>query len=257
MEISYGDGSNETVSLAGDGVTIRQTALNGPASCRSFYPQGHVFSEAEKKAAVASFASRLGLSGAAPAASCGSGAQNAASHVAPPVHVAENVAAKKPAFAKPGSLLAAPQMVAVKDSRVHLIDVAPVPVATTAEAAQAAKTATPGDAGHCLHVDSDGSHWGMRNACDFDIQFAYCLARGGNSLTGCGGGGVAGSVAANSFGALLADTSLKQSDADFDFRWLACKGGAGEVVAHLDKADLPAGRCERATELKLAKGDSK
>lgn len=255
LEISYGDGRNETVSLAGDGVTIRQTALNEPASCRSFYPQGHVFSDAEKKAAVAAYASRLGLGGPPTATSCAaSGPQTAAAHPPHALRAAEALpAAKKTALlAKPGEMLAAPQLVAVKDSRVHLIDVAPVPVATAS-----ATAGVPGDAGHCLHVDSDGLHWGMRNACDFDIQFAYCLAHGGNSLTGCGGGGVAGSVAANSFGALLADTSLKQSGADFDFRWLACKGGAGEVAAHLDRTDPPAGRCERATDIKLAKGDSK
>ena len=67
------------------------------------------------------------------------------------------------------------------------------------------------DASHCLKVDSDGSHWGFRNACDFAVQFAYCMAGGGDNLTACGKDvtvSVAGSVAANGFGALMADTSL-------------------------------------------------
>jgi hypothetical protein len=106
------------------------------------------------------------------------------------------------------------------------------------------------DAGHCLKVDSDGSHWGFRNACDFAVQFAYCMAGGSDSLTACGDRNTvttsaAGSVAANGFGALMADTSLKEKDAAHNFRWIACGGGAGEVVAHLDHYEPPAGRCER------------
>ncbi len=54
-----------------------------------------------------------------------------------------------------------------------------------------------------------------------------------------------GSVAANGFGALTADNSLKETDANHSFRWIACGGGAGEVVAHLDRFEPPAGRCER------------
>ena len=102
------------------------------------------------------------------------------------------------------------------------------------------------DASHCLKVDSDGSHWGFRNGCSFDVQFAYCLAQGGDSLTACAAGGAPGSVAAGGFGALMADKSFSENDAEHDFRWLACDGGAGEVVAHLDHADPPSGRCVRA-----------
>ena len=32
---------------------------------------------------------------------------------------------------------------------------------------------------------------------------------------------------------------------DHDFRWVACGGGAGEVVVHLDRIDPPEGRCVR------------
>jgi hypothetical protein len=106
------------------------------------------------------------------------------------------------------------------------------------------------DASHCLKVDSDGSHWGFRNGCDFAVQFAYCMAGGSDSLTACGPKDVvttsaAGSVAAGGFGALMADNSLKEQDASHNFRWIACGGGAGEVVAHLDHFEPPAGRCER------------
>jgi len=106
------------------------------------------------------------------------------------------------------------------------------------------------DAAHCLKVDSDGSHWGFRNACDFAVQFAYCMAGGENSLAACGDSGavttsVTGSVAAKGFGALMADTSLQEQDGAHNFRWVACAGGAGEVVAHLDHSNPPSGRCER------------
>jgi hypothetical protein len=45
---------------------------------------------------------------------------------------------------------------------------------------------------------------------------------------------------------LMADASIKEKDAAHNFRWVACAGGAGEVVAHLDHSEPPAGRCERA-----------
>ena len=45
----------------------------------------------------------------------------------------------------------------------------------------------------------------------------------------------------------MSDTSLKDKDATRSFRWIACSGGAGEVVARLDRFAPPAGRCERTT----------
>ena len=100
-------------------------------------------------------------------------------------------------------------------------------------------------------MDSDGSNWGFRNTCDFAVQFAYCMAGGDNSLAACGDSdvvttSVAGSVAANGFGVLMADGSLKEKDGAHNFRWIACAGGAGEVVARLDHSSPPSGRCDRA-----------
>jgi len=77
------------------------------------------------------------------------------------------------------------------------------------------------------------------------VQFAYCLMGAADSLTSCGAAAVSGSVAANGFGALIADQGIKETNADHDFRWVACGGGAGEVVVHLDRSDPPAGRCLR------------
>jgi hypothetical protein len=160
------------------------------------------------------------------------------------------------------------ESVSVKTSEIHIID---APAANAAQQSSAlavptisgAMAMTPPilpssglppsgekDASRCLKVDSDGKTWGFRNACDFAVQFSYCMADGDNSLTACPPGGpvvtsVAGSVAANGFGALSADTSLKDKDGSYKFRWVACAGGAGDVVAHLDQSNPPSGRCER------------
>ena len=83
------------------------------------------------------------------------------------------------------------ETVAVKTSEVHAIDARcaaiAVPAAKDVVAAIAPKPSDDSnDASHCLKVDSDGSHWGFRNACDFAVQFAYCMAGGDDSLTACG-----------------------------------------------------------------------
>ena len=83
------------------------------------------------------------------------------------------------------------------------------------------------------------------------MQFAYCMAEAATILSPAAPSGAvttsaAGSVAANGFGALMADTSLKEQDAAHNFRWIACGGGAGEVVAHLDHSNPPAGAASAA-----------
>ena len=137
--------------------------------------------------------------------------------------------------------LGAMESVAVRDSEIHAIDAFPMPAlpegaqtalqGAAAIAAPAAGSAALGahDASSCLKVESDGSHWGFRNSCSYDVQFSYCLAQGGDQLTACSAGGVAGSVAGRGFGALMADKSFSEADAEHDFRWLGCEGGAGEV----------------------------
>ncbi|HJT42930.1 MAG TPA: hypothetical protein VJ750_05455 [Rhizomicrobium sp.] len=141
------------------------------------------------------------------------------------------------------------KQVTVKPSVVHPID-GPADAAIPSAALTGRALADPSNASQCLTVDSDGRHWGFRNACDFAVQFAYCLSGGGNSITDCGSSNAVtasatGSVAAKGFGALMADTSLADRDASHKFRWIACGGGSGEVVAHLDRFEPPAGRCER------------
>jgi hypothetical protein len=266
VEVRYADGGGEILSTndAG-GVTLKLEAPGTMAAvCRSYYPEGHAFSDAEKKAAVAEYASRLGLGAPPPDNSCpGAVAASAPPPLtmpgAKPQHHAEAVLKHPAKFTTaPKDKIAALENVTVKNSVVHAIDAMP-PMAGLAPSVIEPPITPDGqkDASTCLKVESDGSHWGFRNSCTFDIQFSYCLAQGGDSLTGCQAGGVAGSVAAGSFGALLADKSFGGKDAEQDFRWLACNGGAGEVVAHLDHADPPAGRCARAGDVALNQGDRK
>ena len=273
VEIRYSDGHSAMLAASSDGGV--QMALDGDAgpSCRAWYPAGHAFSDIEKKAALNAYASKLGLAVAAGEASegCGPAPKPQAANIAPPPVTAApaappaKVKPERRTSAKPPARMAKAsyrigdfqpknlEQVSVKTSPVHTIDggISVPPVNTmVAMAPPPALSSDKNAAGKCLKVDSDGSHWGFRNTCDFAVQFAYCMADGGNNLTACGSGNavttsVAGSVAAGGFGALMADMSLKEKDAGHSFRWIACGGGAGEVVARLDHFEPPAGRCER------------
>ena len=270
VEVRYADGRSAMLSANGDGgVQMTLDGDTGPA-CRSWYPAGHAFSETEKKAALNAYASKLGLATTAPDSGCGTTAAAPAPASATAPAAAPTVKARaarietRPA---PGRIAKASyhvgdyskslETVTVKTSEVHTIDgdAPAIAVPSTGEVvamvtpSTAPKSGDAHDASHCLKVDSDGGHWGFRNACDFAIQFAYCMAGGDDNLTACGKDvttSVSGSVAAKSFGALMADGSIKEKDASHNFRWVACAGGAGEVVAHLDHSEPPAGRCERA-----------
>ena len=261
VEVRYADGRSAMLSAQDDGV---QMALDGEsgASCRSWYPAGHVFSEADKKAALNAYASRLGLPVAAneTGSVCSSATASAPEGAAPPPSgkpaADKRAAAKAPARVAKASYRIGdykePQSVSVKPSVVHAIDgdapMMAVPPIKETLAALAPRTPQKApdknDASRCLKVDSDGNHWGFRNTCGFAVQFAYCMA-GSTGLADCSNGAMPGSVAANGFGALSTDNSLKETDASHSFRWIACGGGAGEVVAHLDRFEPPAGRCER------------
>jgi hypothetical protein len=132
--------------------------------------------------------------------------------------------------------------VEVRNSDIHLVDPVvpePTPVVATTE------TPKTEGASSCLNVESDGLHWGFRNKCGYSVQYAYCTMDGRNQLTACKDGFVGGSVAPNGFGILVADQNLRSLNENHDFRWVACQGGAGEVIARLDKSDPPVGRCVR------------
>jgi len=229
IEAEYADGRSERLMAnTGGGVAVASRAKDGGNFCMAWYPDGHVYSDAEKKAALAEYAGKLGL------------ARDARSSAAP--------AACTPAPARPAQTARTPvprprqqaqaadtlQPVVVRASLVHPVDGGTAALSPRASVSD------------CLHVESDGSHWGFRNDCARPVQFAYCIWNGGNALSSCDKGAAPGSVAANGFAALFSDRSLKEIDADHDFRWVACEGGAGEVIAHLDSADPPSGRCVRS-----------
>ncbi len=244
VEVRYADGRSAMLSSNGEGVQMALES-DGTQSCRSWYPPGHVFSEADKKAALSAYASRLGLPVAA--GESGGGCSSAVAPVA--------MGSAPPASAKPekqssvkAPVRAAKASFSIGDYKgLDAVAVRSSPVRTVDASSVGETVAAPPDkdaASTCLKVDSDGSHWGFRNDCGFAVQFSYCMASG-SSLAACDKGPVAGSVAAHGFGALSADSSLKENDAHHRFRWIACGGGAGEVLAHLDRFEPPAGRCER------------
>jgi hypothetical protein len=281
----------------------------------AWYAEGHVFSEGERRAALAAYASKLGvpLKGAD----------------AKVVKTVSACSASRPAMTKPASLrvpnvphplprpiqasfeqLAPPPAVAqsvepvgvvVHVPQLHVID-QPKPVITSFSGGQSGAASVPAPAaalaavppvsaapaplpavGHtpatpvapplapiaasaaqtlqatayaqdasdpgasaCLSVASDGSHWGFKNSCQYSVQFVYCLKGDSEVLASCKDGAISGSAAPASFSALVADASMKESNVDHQFRWVACGGGAGEVIPKLDGVDPPIGRCLRA-----------
>lgn len=170
------------------------------------------------------------------------------------------------AAAAAGTSTSGLQNIPVRDAPVHMID-APFDPGESAAVVQNAKF-TPGmgrtpfvapppvsggpgvveptNAAECLSVASDGQYLGFRNSCTKAVQFSYCEMSTVNPLTSCNRTSVSGSVAASGFSPLVNDESLSGQSAARQFRWMACAGGAGEVIAHLDSIEPPGGRCMRA-----------
>ncbi len=319
LEIEFADGTSELL-LANTlgGISIEATSAAKDTYCTAWYPEGHVFSVDERKAALAQYAMRLGLGDpaqkAAPAGlPCGAAPvrlieaarpeapkadvvktdavkTDASKYDGPKADPAPMPAANTPAAAGPRgrrgaalkpvaprqTVLAEVKPVDVRDSQVHQVPEDAAPAAAPDAPAQqvvaslekpAAPVAAPeaklpqvvasvdkplapaaaekGGASSCLSIESDGSHWGFRNHCGYTVQFAYCQMSSGGQPASCMDGTVPGSVAPNGFGALVADRSLKETDVEHDFRWVACQGGAGEVIPRLEQMEPPIGRCVR------------
>ncbi len=297
LEAQFSDGHSQSlVANTTGGVSLTNRAATGEASCSSWYPAGHVFGAAEKQAALAAYADRLGLGDRPAKKSSRATAVRAALPVcAPPLRAPRKQIAQSvptPAPAPPAvSAAAGPYkigmykgaevtnsgaagmtQVAVRTSEVHTIDkavAAPLaaispPAAATQPAAPVVQPAVLSSAapqptqlalaaampdGHgasdCLSIESDGANVGFRNHCAYGVQFAYCLQKATDAAADCGAGAKAGAVGANGFALLLSDTNIKSADAERDFRWVACSGSNASVVARLDRADPPAGRCVR------------
>jgi hypothetical protein len=273
IEAQFADGRTESLVLntaGGISLTTRDTANR--SNCVSWYPADHVFDVAEKRAALAAYADRLGIGDrikkaaplpCAPAMHVVKDHPPAAQDGAPLVTISHPA---PPVIAKASGALIA---VAVKQSDVHLIDV-PAPTAVMAApatpvpapqlihasvqqsatppaaAAALAAPAAGAAASDCLSVETNGADVGFRNHCGYGVQFSYCLEKANDAAATCGAGARQGAVLANGFAAVLQDAGIKSADAEHDFRWVACSGNTNDVVAHLDRADPPAGRCVKA-----------
>ena len=270
LDIDYADGTSETIGeAAGGGLVERAHSLDGHAMCTAWYPQGHVFSETEKEAAVQEYATRLGLPVSAPAKkthahdssqACGGAfiasgsAQKTADAGTPANEIAKSAPAPQPRTAGldnavvtvPAAMVHRPDQRSAQFEKASFAPDQPAqPTNDLAAPASALPPPQPG-ASNCLSVTSNGDYWGFQNRCARTVQFAYCEMSDANPLTSCNHASVVGSVAANGFSALVSDRGLAEKNAEHEFRWMACDGGAGEVIPHLDRIDPPSGRCERA-----------
>ncbi len=300
LEAQFADGRTESLvanAAGGISMTIRTSA--NESSCMSWYPPDHVFGTAEKRAALAAYADRLGIvdhSKKAPRATpvCvpAMRAEKAKDRPATARGAAPLLTISHPATTRreietavKGSGNGALIPVVVRNSEVHLIDsalsapvasappkIAPattgVPQSTAPQLIQASlqqpapamavqpvmpaqtATASPAPAGSgasdCLSVETNGADVGFHNHCAYGVQFAYCLQKASDPAAACDAGARTGAVAANAFAMVLQDTGIKSAEAEHDFRWVACSGNTNDVVAHLDRADPPAGRCVKA-----------
>lgn len=245
VDIQYDDG--RTASLfanVADGLTMMRHGMGGETVCVSWYPKDHVFSAAEKHAAVAAFAQSLGVSErqqATPAP------KRKHAHLAPQVQPVANICS--PA-------IKAPRSVTVSNAGVHPIDApvmatpAPAPVAAAPAPVPVKVTAGPEmvpvgtGASQCLSVEVLGGYVGFRNRCGNDVQVTYCIQKGSDPAVTCGTGAKLGSVAGSAFTGVFADNAA----AERDIRWVGCSGGVGEVTPELDRADPPSGRCLKKTQ---------
>jgi hypothetical protein len=262
LEAQYADGHTESLMLNGaGGISLATHGSN--SSCQSWYPSGHVFSEAERRAALADYAGRLGLSqtvsAKAPhaASSCPAQAQKAAAPApsSRSAHHGTQVAASNSD--------AAFVPIMVRTSVVHAVDggvaapALPTPgpiwaVSATQQTSERPPTQVAAEqpaqtglgASQCLSVESDGANLGFRNQCTYTVAFAYCLQTATEQAASCDIGTKTGNVAPSAFTPLVLDANIKSGDAEHDFRWVACSGG--DVTAHLDRTDPPAGRCVRS-----------
>jgi hypothetical protein len=292
MEAQFADGRTESlVANTAGGISLTLHNSTTESSCTSWYPPDHVFGAAEKRAALAAYADRLGI------ADHGKNAPRATASCVPAVRViktkdrpatARNAAplltishpaATAPSAETPVKGSAALIPVVVRSSEVHLIDNAAaaafakspakpssapptpapqliqaslqqtVPAAPPAAPLQTATASVPPGSGasECLSVETNGADVGFRNRCAYGVQFAYCLQKGSDPSVTCDAGTKTGTIAANGFAAVLQDAGIKSAEADHDFRWVACSGNTNDVVAHLDHANPPAGRCIKAS----------
>jgi hypothetical protein len=61
IDVDYSDGHSEVLRPGAGGVTLSLRTSDGQNSCMAWYPDGHAFSEFERRAALVAYASKLGV----------------------------------------------------------------------------------------------------------------------------------------------------------------------------------------------------
>jgi hypothetical protein len=254
--IDYAGGESAMLSRTPNGGLAIASPPASASTCSVWYPEGHFFSQAEREAAVAAYATKLGVVrvGFTAPVNCAGNAPLQAdgtpqSKGSAPARVTRN---HRGSVAKAAASVDMPEMsavpVAVRASNIHLIDGAvsvPAPEALVAPAAETvAKIVAPATPSQCLSVEAEGADVGFRNHCGFEVQFAYCVVDAADPVRLCGTGAPAGGVPANGFGTLFAERNPKEME--HEFRWIACGGAHDEVLPKLVRTDPPAGQCVRA-----------
>lgn len=239
LEIQYEDGRQAALfANVADGLTMTRRGAGGESVCVSWYPKDHVFSAAERRAAVEAYAQSLGVD------------------ERPGTTAKTKSKTKKKAVAAPATAsicspaMRAPKQRVVRDSTVRPLESAasatPAPVVETPVPVKTAPPeVVPSGAGasQCLSVEVQGAYIGFRNRCGNDVQVVYCLEKWSDAALSCGTGTKQGAITASGFSGVLADSTA----AEHDIRWVACSGAASDVAAELLRADPPAGRCVKKT----------
>jgi len=284
VAVQYADGGFETMYVSDEGGLLDEIrAPQSTALCTVWYPEGHVFSLEERKAAVAQYASRLGVeesgnkeiaarksdpacgargdlaataqTGNKPVLSGGSGESVLAVGLG---LAASATSPNAPAFA---SALAVAQGARNADTAAKetpeagtLGTRAPVPVppqtGNRAASDQLAQSGRPRDA---MVLAPDGaskclsveSERGYRGFRNYcAYPVQYAYCVVGRRLE----------TASCQYGAVqgstepwgftaIGDRPLSPANAPVELRWIACRGRSGDVLPRLEQIDPPSGHC--------------
>jgi hypothetical protein len=241
LEIQYDDGRSASLfANIADGITMTSRNARGETVCVSWYPENHVFSAAERRAAVAAYAKSLGVA-------------------EPPEKPAPKKQKVREAKVQPIANTCSPVKHVLRSQpdvptiATHTIDpTPPAPAATLPNAPAKAAVAAPSSplpipagagASQCLTLQSVGGYVGFLNHCNNDVQVTYCIQKGTDPASACGTGTKMGSVIAAGFSGVIAGSGT----GEHDIRWVGCSGGTVDVVSEMVHTDPPEGHCVKKT----------
>lgn len=136
LKADFTDGHTESFNANGEGgISMTLSSPQSRAWCMRWYPEGHAFDVADRKAALAAYANKLGLNDAVAKTVSGSACDDSVSFTPPPMPTAkpalDRPASDKPASDRPLRFAAVPKHVThiaptvpvtVRVSQVHTID---------------------------------------------------------------------------------------------------------------------------------------